>query len=132
MYGAPWAVASVLASRGIATIAINVVGHGGGALGTLAVLRTNGDVVVVPAGGRGIDQDGNGTIDSTEGVNATPPRSLIGSRDGLRQTVIDLMQLVRQIEAGVDVDGDGAADLNDSRIFYPGQTTGGIYRTNHV
>ena len=129
MYGAPWAVASVLASRGIATIAINVVGHGGGALGTLAVLRTNGDVVVVPAGGRGIDQDGNGTIDSTEGVNATPPRSLIGSRDGLRQTVIDLMQLVRQIEAGVDVDGDGAADLNDSRIFYAGQSFGGIYGT---
>jgi hypothetical protein len=129
MYGAPWAVASVLASRGIATIAINVVGHGGGALGTLAVLRTNGEAVVVPAGGRGIDQDGNGTIDSTEGVNAAPPRKLIGSRDGLRQTVIDLMQLVRQIEAGVDVDGDGAADLNDSRIFYAGQSFGGIYGT---
>ena len=129
MYGAPWAVASVLASRGIATIAINVVGHGGGALGTLTVLRTAAGPVVVPAGGRGIDQDGNGTIDSTEGVNAAPPRSLIGSRDGLRQTVIDLMQLVRQIEAGVDVDGDGAADLSDSRIFYAGQSFGGIYGT---
>jgi len=129
MYGAPWAVASVLASHGIATIAINVVGHGGGALGTLAVLRTNGAVVVIPAGGRGIDQDGNGTIDSTEGVNAAPPRTLIASRDGLRQTVIDLMQLVRQIEAGVDVDGDGAADLDRSRIFYAGQSFGGIYGT---
>ncbi len=129
MYGGPWAVASVLASHGIATIAINVVGHGGGALGTLAVLRTNGAVVVIPAGGRGIDQDGNGTIDSTEGVNAAAPRTLIGSRDGLRQTVIDLMQLVRQIEVGVDVDGDGAADLNDSRIFYVGQSFGGIYGT---
>ena len=129
MYGAPWAVASVLASRGIATVAINVVGHGGGALGTLAVLRTNGEAVVVPAGGRGIDQDGNGTIDSTEGVNAAPPRTLIGSRDGLRQTVIGLMQLVRQIETGVDVDGDGAADLNASRIFYAGQSFGGIYGT---
>ena len=129
MYGAPWVVASVLASRGIATIAINVVGHGGGALGTLAVLRTNGEAVVVPAGGRGIDQDGNGTIDSTEGVNAARPRTLIGSRDGLRQTVIDLMQLVRQIEVGVDVDGDGAADLNGSRIFYAGQSFGGIYGT---
>src|SRR5256886_11563340 len=97
----PWAVASVLASHGIATIAINVVGHGGGALGTLAVLRTNGAVVVIPAGGRGIDQDGNGTIDSTEGVNAAAPRTLIGSRDGLRPTAIDLMQLARPIEAGV-------------------------------
>ncbi len=38
MFGAPWTVASVFASKGIATIAINVVGHGGGALGTLNVL----------------------------------------------------------------------------------------------
>src|SRR5207244_1762431 len=35
MYGSPWIVASVFASQGIATIAINVVGHGGGALGML-------------------------------------------------------------------------------------------------
>jgi hypothetical protein len=35
--GAPWAVASSLAHAGIATIAINVVGHGGGALGTYTV-----------------------------------------------------------------------------------------------
>ena len=41
----------------------------------------------------GIDQDGNGLIDSTEGVNAAPPYDVIGSRDGLRQTVVDLMQL---------------------------------------
>ncbi len=129
MYGAPWVVASVLASRGIATIAINVVGHGGGALGTLAVLRTNGEAVVLSAGGRGIDQDGNGTIDLTEGVDAAPPRTLISNRDGLRQTVIDLMQLVRQIEVGVDADGDGAADLDASRIFYVGQSFGGIYGT---
>ncbi len=39
------------------------------------------------------------------------------------------MQLVRQIEVGIDVDGDGAADLNDSRIFYAGQSFGGIYGT---
>src|SRR5206468_2530056 len=29
MYGAPWTVASVFASQGIATLTINVVGHGG-------------------------------------------------------------------------------------------------------
>ncbi|OYZ83488.1 MAG: hypothetical protein B7Y03_08925, partial [Polaromonas sp. 24-62-144] len=65
MYGAPWTVGSVFASQGIATLAINVVGHGGGALGTLNVLRTAAAPVSVPAGGRGFDQDGNGTIDST-------------------------------------------------------------------
>ena len=98
MYGAPWTQASVYAAAGIATVSINVVGHGGGALGTLNVLSSSGAApVVVPAGGRGIDQDGNGTIDSTEGSSAAAPRDIIGSRDGLRQTVVDLMQLVRQI-----------------------------------
>jgi Bacterial virulence factor lipase N-terminal len=129
MYGAPWTVGSVFASQGIATLAINVVGHGGGALGTLEVSR-GGDVPVsVPAGGRGFDQDGNGVIDSTEGVNAAPPRTIIGSRDGLRQTVVDLMQLVRQVEVGMDIDGDGTADLNAQRIYYSGQSFGGIYGT---
>jgi len=128
MYGAPWTVASVLASQGLATLSINVVGHGGGALGTLTVLTT-GTAVQVPAGGRGIDQDGNGRIDSTEGVSAAAPRNVISSRDGLRQTVIDLMQLVRQVEVGLDFDGDGRADLNAQRIYYAGQSFGGIYGT---
>ena len=131
MYGAPWTVASVFASKGIATIAINVVGHGGGAQGTLNVLPNAAGALptVVPAGGRGFDQDGNGTIDSTEGVNAAAPATIVGSRDGLRQTVVDLMQLVRQIEVGVDVDGDGIADLDKDRIYYAGQSFGGIYGT---
>jgi len=125
----PLVVASVMASHGIATIAINVVGHGFGSLGTLSVMRASGAPVVIPAGGRGIDQNGNLTIDSTEGSSAAPPRGIIGSRDGLRQTVIDLMQLVRVIQAGVDVDGDNAADLDTSRIYYFGQSFGGIYGT---
>ena len=129
MYGAPWTVASVFASRGIATLSINVVGHGGGALGTLNVLRPAALPVAINAGGRGIDQDGNTVIDSTEGVNAAAPRSVIGSRDGLRQTVVDLMQLVRQVEVGMDVDGDGKADLDAQRIYYAGQSFGGIYGT---
>jgi len=123
----PFIVASSMARRGIATIAINVVGHGGGALGTLVVNRTAGAPVVLPAGGRGIDQDGNTAIDSTEGVNAVAPYTLISNRDGLRQTVVDLMQLTREIEVGMDVDGDGARDLDPARISYFGQSFGGIY-----
>jgi hypothetical protein len=129
MYGAPWTVASTLASKGIATIAINVVGHGGGNLGTLTVNRLNGAPVEINAGGRGIDQDGNGAIDSTEGVNAAPPFTVLGNRDGLRQTTVDLMQLIRTVEVGMDIDGDGAADLNPQRIYYAGQSFGGIYGT---
>jgi hypothetical protein len=62
-------------------------------------------------------------------VNAAAPRGIISSRDGLRQTVVDLMQLVREIEVGVDVDGDGTADFNAQRIYYAGQSFGGIYGT---
>lgn len=130
MYGAPWTVASVFASRGMATLSINVVGHGGGAQGKLNVTTSNSALPLeVPAGGRGFDQDGNGLIDSTEGVNAVAPREAISSRDGLRQTTVDLMQLVRQVEVGMDVDGDGSADLNAQRIYYAGQSFGGIYGT---
>jgi hypothetical protein len=126
----PFVVAASMAAQGIATIAINVVGHGGGPLGTLTVNRAGSlPPVVLPAGGRGIDQNGSGTIDATEGSSAASPRILIGSSDALRQTTIDLMQLVRTIQAGMDVDGDGAPDLDGNRIYYFGQSFGGIYGT---
>ncbi len=128
----PLIVAASMAQAGIATIAINVVGHGGGSLGTLTVNRTTDGPVTLSAGGRGFDQDGNGTIDSTEGVNAAAPKTLISGRDGLRQTVIDLMQLVRELEVGMDVDGNGSRDLDPSRISYFGQSFGGIYGTKFL
>jgi hypothetical protein len=130
--GSPFIVAGSMARRGIATIAINVVGHGSGPLGTLMVNRSIGGPVVLPAGGRGFDQDGNTTIDSTEGVNAAPPETLVANRDGLRQTVIDLMSLVREIEIGVDVDGNGTRDLDPSKVSYFGQSFGGIYGTKFL
>jgi len=128
-HGSPFVVAASMAAQGIATIAINVVGHGGGALGTLNVLRGGLPPVSLPAGGRGIDQNGDGNIDLTEGSSAGAPRILVGSSDALRQTTIDLMQLVRVIQVGMDVDGDGARDLDPARIYYFGQSFGGIYGT---
>jgi hypothetical protein len=130
-HAVPMAVAGTLARFGFATVAMNVVGHGGGPEGTLTVLRTGQDAVTLPAGGRGVDQDGDGRIRATEGVG-TPTGSslaLVGSRDGLRQTTADLMQLVRAIRRGVDVDGDGYVDLDRERIAYFGQSFGGIYGT---
>ncbi|HYL10951.1 MAG TPA: hypothetical protein VEU31_09455 [Candidatus Acidoferrales bacterium] len=123
----PLAVASVLAHNGIATIAINAVGHGFGAAGTLTVMRLLGPVVL-SAGGRGVDQNGDGIIDSTEGLFATGAETDLASRDGLEQTVADLMQVVRAIQGGVHVDGSGVA-LDPSRIYYFGQSLGGIYGT---
>jgi hypothetical protein len=130
--GAPFAVASAMAFNGIATIVINVVGHGGGPDGTLEIIPAIGTPVVIPDGGRGIDQDGNGTIDSTEGSSAAPPNEIISNRDGLRQTVADLIQLVRVIKSGIDVDGNGTSDLNGGRIYYVGQSFGGIYGTKFI
>jgi Bacterial Ig-like domain len=127
--GAPPVLTGMLAQNGIATIAINVVGHGGGPLGTYTVNRAGLPPVTLSLGGRGVDQDGNGSIDSTEGINAAPPYTLIGTRDGLRQTTIDLMQLVKVLKSGVDIDADGVDDLSTSRIYYAGQSFGGIYGT---
>jgi hypothetical protein len=127
----PMTVAGTLARFGYATVAINVVGHGGGPEGTLTVLRTGQEPVTLPAGGRGVDQDADGRIRATEGVGtpAGSPLALVSSRDGLRQTTADLMQLVRAIRRGVDVDGDGSVDLDRERIAYFGQSFGGIYGT---
>jgi hypothetical protein len=48
-------------------------------------------------------------------------------RDSIRQTALDLHQLVRAIKAGIDVDGDGVVDLDRSRIYFQGLSRGGIY-----
>lgn len=127
----PMTVAATMARFGFATVAINAVGHGGGPEGTLTVLRTGQEPVTLPAGGRGVDQDADGRIRATEGVGtpAGSPLALVSSRDGLRQTTADLMQLVRAIRRGVDVDGDGSVDLDRERIAYVGQSFGGIYGT---
>jgi hypothetical protein len=126
------ALAASLAEQGIATIAINVVGHGFGPLSTLTVTPSVGAPVTFLEGGRGIDQNGDGIIANNEGISAAAPESIIGDRDGQRQTVADLMQLVRVIEVGVDADGNGAADLDASHIYYLGGSLGGIYGTTFL
>jgi dienelactone hydrolase len=119
-------VAAKLAQHGLATMAINTVGHGGGPLGTLRVNRPDGTFLTLPAGGRGIDQDGNGAIGTSEGFSAASPQRIVQNRDGNRQTVIDAMSLVRALQAGVDVDDDGGPDFDPSRIYYVGGSGGGI------
>jgi Bacterial virulence factor lipase N-terminal len=126
--GAPFAVASTLAHNGIASIAINVVGHGFGPNSTLTINQGTTATTFLE-GGRGFDQDGNGQITSSEGSSTfvLSPQGTIGSRDALQQTTADLMQLVRAIQGGIDANGDGLQDLDPNRIYYTGQSFGGIY-----
>ena len=122
--------ASKLAANGIATLGINNVGQGFGPLSTLTVNMTDGSSLTIPDPGRGIDQDGNNSITNVEGSEAAGPLAwTISARDSNRQTVIDLMQLVRVIELGMDVDEDNVADIDPSRIYFVGASTGSMIGT---
>lgn len=119
------------ARKGFATIAIDPVGHSFGPQGVLDVTTASG-VTQVPMHGRALsDAEGDGRLDSEELQAPLPPhpKSSLGFRDGLRQTALDNMALVRAIQRGVDVNGDGVSDLSKERIVYYAVSLGGIYGT---
>jgi hypothetical protein len=125
--------ASTLASHGLATIGISQVGQGFGPLGRLVVNKTDGTTLNFPDAGRGIDQDGDGTYAPLEGSDAAAPRTwTIAVRDSYRQMVIDLMQLVRVIQVGMDVDGDWISDIDPTRIYYLGASAGTMMGASFV
>ncbi len=109
------------------TIVINAVVAAGNVLLVPSFGIVGAESVTFPAGGRGVDLDGDGVIGDQEGLNAQTPWRIIFARDAIRQTTADLMQLVRVIEVGMDVDGDGSRDLDPSRIYYLGNSMGGRY-----
>lgn len=55
-------------------------------------------------------------------LNAT----VLVARDIFRQSIADQMSVLRAIETGVDVDGDGAPDLDPGRMSYLGISLGGL------
>jgi hypothetical protein len=116
--GIAFRTAAILAEHGVASISINIVGNGGGPLGTMTLTPVSGSPVTLPVGGRGVDVNGDGLIDADEGFGAIWPKFIVLLRDGIRQTVVDMMQLVRVIQGGVDVDGDGTPDLDASRMYF--------------
>jgi hypothetical protein len=131
MFSSAMLIAGTLARHGLATVAITVIGHGGGPEGRLLVQRAGGEPLEVRVPGRGLDVDGDGAIARTEGFGAPPSSrtALLGTRDALRQQVVDLMALVRALRGGLDVDGDGTPDTRGDRFVYVGQSLGGIYGT---
>ncbi len=48
------------------------------------------------------------------------------ARDIFRQSIADQMAVLRAIEAGIDIDGDGARDLDPTRMSYLGISLGGM------
>lgn len=122
--GAPSFVA-LAAGSGFAVVAANTFGHGFGPLTTARFSMTDGKLVEVPAPGRGLDVDGDGQIESSEGCIVLGPGQPTGLRDCARQSAVDLMQLVRAIQGGIDLDGDLRPDLDARRICVLGQSLGG-------
>ncbi|HZD98051.1 MAG TPA: hypothetical protein VE132_07800, partial [Micromonosporaceae bacterium] len=121
--------ADLNASHGIATVGTDVVGHGFGPRSTWNITTSSG-TVSVSAHARGHDTNGDGIIGSTEGVGAPiqpAPDAEVANRDGLSQTVADVMSLVRAVGHGLDVNGDHRNDLRGHGISYYGQSFGGIY-----
>ena len=125
--------ASKMASHGIATIGISQVGQGFGPMGRLVVTRTDGTTLNFPDAGRGVDQNGDGIYSPLEGSEAAAPRTwTISLRDTYRQMVIDLMQLVRVIQVGMDVDGDWVSDIDPTRVYYVGASAGTMMGASFV
>ena len=117
-------------NTGVATIGTDVVGHGYGPRSTWTYTR-GGVTKSLPAYGRGVDLDGNGTIDSTEGSSTLPtgPVAGVSSRDGLRETAADVSTLVRAVGRGLSVSGSAGSVLRTKDVDYFGQSFGGIYGT---
>jgi hypothetical protein len=111
------------AARGVATIAIDAVGHGGGRRG--AVLAGAAEIA---APGRGTDVDRDGSISDVEGLRTAPQPARDASvalRDTLRQTALDTVALAAALRRGVP----GVPELSRRHITYYGQSLGAIYGT---
>lgn len=120
------------ASRGIATISLDPVGHAYGPKGEFGVTTLSQGEVRFPMFGRARDTNPEGEYDSITnlGVPQQPHRlATVALRDGLRQTAADVMALVRAVERGVDVDRDGTVDLRRNNVAIYAQSLGGIYGT---
>ena len=122
-FGAPTFIASTLAQKGFATLAIEITGHGYGAGSVVKLTDSNSVTHTVITPGRGILLPGKTQIDSTDGCIALPPA--IAVRDCGRQTAIDLAALVATIRktAGLGM------SVNPNRLYYVGQSFGATYGT---
>lgn len=110
-----------------AVLSINAVGHGFGPRSRVLLERPDGSTLEIPIPGRGRDVDNTGQIDPFDGCVLVAPGAPAFIRDCLRTTALDYRKLIREIEGGIDFDGDGRRDLDANRIQYLGQSLGAMY-----
>src|SRR5260370_40317272 len=115
----PFHVAASMAANGIATIAINVAGYGFGPLSTLTGSQPAAAPVTLPAGGRSVDQNGDGIIGGTEGQFAAAPRHILGQTHPLRDAAADLIQPPLGMQVGVELHRQRSPRLPPSRTSHP-------------
>lgn len=120
-FGAPTFIASTLAKQGIATLAIEIPGHGFGPLSYVKVVNQYG-VNFVTTPGRGVPLSAGGTYGSTDGCIVPGPFAV---RDCGRQTAVDLSALVHTIQGTRGL----GLNLDPAQISYIGQSFGGTYGT---
>jgi hypothetical protein len=137
--------ADTLGSSNLAVFATDVLGHGYGPKSTWTVTTSSSSTTGLGYG-RGKDLDNDGKIAASEGSTPSPrirynadgsfagvdpsPETAATLRDSLVQTAIDEMALVRALEKGVDIDGNGTIDTctgPNAKIAYYGQSWGGMY-----
>lgn len=119
-FGAPTAIASALAQRGIATLAMEIQGHGFGP-GSMVELNIAGaGPVQLPAPGRGVSITPGGAIGPLDGCILP---GAFAARDCARQSAVDVFSLVRAITTKSGPLGQ----VDPSRIYYVGQSFGAVY-----
>ncbi|MEZ5352710.1 MAG: alpha/beta fold hydrolase [Bryobacteraceae bacterium] len=125
-FGMP-TVMAVATAQGYAVVAMNAVGHGFGPLSNVEFTLADGSQLRIATPGRGVDANGDGKIEASEGCTVSSSGTALALRDCILQTVVDYRQLLNTIAAGVDFDGDGRAELRGTDIHFIGQSLGGWY-----
>lgn len=122
------AIAGTYAAQGFAVAAIDIPLHG--LTNTTSPLYQSGaertfdlDLVDNATGAASPD----GVIDSS-GTHFINLRSLLTSRDNLRQAALDIIQLALSLDE-LDLDGDTIPDIDANRIHFAGLSLGGIVGT---
>jgi uncharacterized protein (TIGR03437 family) len=127
-FATPTLIASTFAKAGFATLAINAVGHGFGPQTVIELAQQGGVAADFPGSGRGIDLNGDGQIDPAEGCFLAWPNP-VEVRDCMRQTTVDLMQLVSLVRSGVAIEPSGDLKFDGGKIYYAGGSLGSMYGT---